>query len=125
MADLWSSSKGRVDLARSINAARERRHPDEGFSESTLGRADLQLAPLVNLELSLDTEIENIMRVTAMSNSGTAAGHRHNSASSRSHGTFECHRPAQPTRFRSGRLPLDVGRRRLRLSEVTSVLPAL
>ncbi|MGY2702805.1 DEAD/DEAH box helicase [Nocardioides sp. HB32] len=71
MADLWARARRAGFTSPDPITARPRSVDisDEGFSEM-LGRADLQLAPLVNLELSLESRSRS-SRVTAMSNSGT------------------------------------------------------
>lgn len=71
MAELWARArKAGFTSPDRINA--RPRNVDisaEGFGELAQSRADLQLSPMVNLELALDTS-SKASRVTAMSNTG-------------------------------------------------------
>ena len=71
MADLWSRAK-KAGFSSPDGISARPRNVDvsaEAFSDLVRSRADLQLLPLINLELTLKTE-SKASRVTAMSNTG-------------------------------------------------------
>lgn len=71
MADLWSRArKAGFATPDGINAPpRNVDISPEGFAELIHGRADLQLSPMIEVELAMETQ-SKMSRVTAMSNTG-------------------------------------------------------